>query len=78
MLVIGSKLDLAEAVRDNAARRTSSIAEECGADEVNLVRAHFSLPYSLSLFEFSPGNFHTLCVTLLIVSLLVTSGEGKW
>ena len=37
MLVIGTKLDLAQAVRDNKSQRTSSIAEECGADEINLV-----------------------------------------
>ena len=37
MLVIGTKLDLAEAVRDSNLNRPSSIAEDCGADEINLV-----------------------------------------
>ena len=38
ILVIGSKLDLAQEVRDIALQRSSSIAEECGADEIKLVR----------------------------------------
>lgn len=39
MLVIGSKQDLAEAVRERTSmtRKRSSIADECGADEINLV-----------------------------------------
>ena len=38
ILVIGTKLDQAQVVRENALKRSSSIAEECGADEINLVR----------------------------------------
>lgn len=37
ILVIGTKLDQAQFVRENNQRRSSSIAEECGADEINLV-----------------------------------------
>ncbi|XP_071455219.1 rab-like protein 3 [Hetaerina americana] len=36
MLVIGTKLDLAADIRPNITRRCSSIAEECGADEILL------------------------------------------
>ncbi|XP_066995064.1 rab-like protein 3 [Anabrus simplex] len=36
ILVIGTKLDLAEHVRSHAQRRSSTIAEECGADEICL------------------------------------------
>ncbi|XP_046979275.1 rab-like protein 3 [Schistocerca americana] len=36
ILVIGTKLDLAEKVRSHAHRRSSAIAEECGADEIFL------------------------------------------
>ncbi|XP_066598649.1 rab-like protein 3 isoform X2 [Prorops nasuta] len=36
ILVIGTKLDLASEVRPNLHRRCSSIAEECGADEIFL------------------------------------------
>merc|ERR1711893_547692 len=36
ILVIGTKMDLAQSVRDSVNRRTSAIAEECGADEINL------------------------------------------
>ncbi len=35
--MIGTKLDQAQAVRENSLKRSSSIAEECGADEINLV-----------------------------------------
>ena len=41
ILVIGTKLDQAQVVRENALKRSSSIAEECGADEINLVRVRF-------------------------------------
>ena len=37
ILVIGTKLDLSQTVRENSLTRTSNIAEECGADEINLV-----------------------------------------
>lgn len=37
ILVIGTKLDLAAQVRSNLHRRSSTIAEECGADEIFLV-----------------------------------------
>lgn len=36
ILVIGTKLDLAAEVRRNPQRRSSTIAEECGADEIFL------------------------------------------
>ncbi|KAK3603301.1 hypothetical protein CHS0354_025906 [Potamilus streckersoni] len=36
ILVIGTKLDLAESIREKGVSRSSSIAEECGADEINL------------------------------------------
>ncbi|XP_015178786.1 PREDICTED: rab-like protein 3 [Polistes dominula] len=36
ILVIGTKLDLVSEVRSNMQRRTSTIAEECGADEIFL------------------------------------------
>ncbi len=38
ILVIGTKLDQAQAVREIVLKRSSNIAEECGADEINLVR----------------------------------------
>ena len=41
ILVIGTKLDQAQVVRENALKRSSSIAEECGADEINLVSIIF-------------------------------------
>ena len=41
ILVIGTKLDQAQVVRENALKRSSSIAEECGADEINLVRINY-------------------------------------
>ncbi|KAJ8314877.1 hypothetical protein KUTeg_007027 [Tegillarca granosa] len=36
ILVVGTKADLAENLRDNVLSRMSSVAEECGADEINL------------------------------------------
>ena len=39
MLVVGSKVDQQEeSVKENALKRTSSIAEEVGADELIVVR----------------------------------------
>ena len=35
--VIGTKMDLAQAAPEVACRRSSNIAEECAADEINLV-----------------------------------------
>jgi hypothetical protein len=37
ILVIGTKFDLSEEVRTHSHRRSSTIAEECGADEIFLV-----------------------------------------
>lgn len=37
ILVLGTKLDLAEEVRTHFNRRPSPIAEECGADEIFVV-----------------------------------------
>lgn len=37
ILVVGTKLDLAQTVRDQVIHKPSSIAEECGADEFNMV-----------------------------------------
>ena len=37
MLVIGTKADQAETIREKALSRVSSVAEECGADQFNLV-----------------------------------------
>ncbi|CAH1795335.1 unnamed protein product [Owenia fusiformis] len=36
ILVIGTKADMVENLRDRSVSRSSSIAEECGADEINL------------------------------------------
>ena len=41
MLVIGTKLDLAETVRDTKMQRSSSISDEVGADEINVVRKSY-------------------------------------
>jgi Rab-like protein 3 len=38
ILVVGTKADLAKTLREKVISRSSSIAEECGADEMNLVR----------------------------------------
>ena len=38
ILVIGSKMDQVQTVKDSTRSRSSPIAEECGADEINLVR----------------------------------------
>lgn len=37
ILVIGTKVDLAQVVRDTGYHRSSPIADECGADEIQLV-----------------------------------------
>ena len=37
ILVVGTKYDLAEQVREKGRHRASSVAEECGADEINIV-----------------------------------------
>ena len=37
VLVIGTKADQAESIREKALSRVSSVAEECGADQFNLV-----------------------------------------
>lgn len=37
ILVIGTKVDSAQSLREKNAFRSSHIAEECGADEFNLV-----------------------------------------
>ena len=37
VLVIGTKADQAETIREKALSRVSSVAEECGADQFNLV-----------------------------------------
>ena len=42
ILVIGTKLDLAQSVREHTHQRASSIADECGADEINLVSQKWS------------------------------------
>ncbi|XP_064612583.1 rab-like protein 3 isoform X2 [Liolophura sinensis] len=36
VLVVGTKADQAERLRENVLSRVSSVAEECGADEINL------------------------------------------
>ena len=38
ILVIGTKVDLAQVVNNSVLKRSASIAEECGADELNLVQ----------------------------------------
>lgn len=38
VLVVGTKADQAERLRENVLSRASSVAEECGADEINLVK----------------------------------------
>jgi hypothetical protein len=38
ILVIGTKADSAEILREQSVNRMSSVAEECGADELKLVR----------------------------------------
>ena len=38
VLVIGTKVDQAESIREKAVSRVSTVAEECGADQFNLVR----------------------------------------
>lgn len=37
ILVVGTKTDLAHILREKVISRSSTIAEECGADEMNLV-----------------------------------------
>jgi len=37
LMVIGTKADLAQSLRENVKIHTSSVAEECGAEELNLV-----------------------------------------
>lgn len=37
ILVIGTKVDLAKSLRDNILCRKSTVAEECGAAEMNIV-----------------------------------------
>jgi hypothetical protein len=37
ILVIGTKIDLAQTVRETSYFRSSPIADECGADEIQLV-----------------------------------------
>ncbi|XP_052821519.1 rab-like protein 3 isoform X8 [Octopus bimaculoides] len=37
ILVVGTKVDLAQSLRDNFLSKRSTVAEECGAGEINLV-----------------------------------------
>ncbi len=53
ILVIGTKLDQAQAVREIVLKRSSNIAEECGADEINLVRLENKLFYRNLLLQYS-------------------------
>ncbi|GFO15018.1 Rab-like protein 3, partial [Plakobranchus ocellatus] len=48
ILVIGSKMDSAQCLRESDALRASSIAEECGADEFNIA--------NLQVKSLAPGS----------------------
>jgi len=45
ILVVGTKMDQVTSVSDELSQRSFSIAEECGADEINLVIESCSLVF---------------------------------
>jgi len=47
ILVVGTKIDQVTSVTDELSQRSFSIAEECGADEINLVTESCSLSFLL-------------------------------
>ena len=58
VLVIGTKADLADAVREKSFSRVSAIAEECRADELNIVR-----------YIMSPADILVMSIQINILTL---------
>lgn len=61
ILVVGTKLDLITEVRSDIHRRSSTIAEECGADEIFLV----NVTYFTALLKHEPSTSLNLKVIVL-------------
>ena len=63
MLVIGTKQDLAETVREknSTVKKRASIADECGADEINVVSSEKKGKLSLDDLHVEP-----FCLLLLL------------
>jgi len=62
ILVVGTKIDQVANVSDELSQRLFSIAEECGADEINLVIKPSSL-----IFLFFVLYFNLFCTGYLIL-----------
>jgi len=68
ILVVGTKLDQVTVASDNSSQRSFSIAEECGADEINLVielcLLSFFLNYIFTTFDAAKQSCVKLFFTL--------------